>query len=156
MTLIPWRNKFTSGGDISPLGDLGKEMDRMFASLVRNPLENALGTFGMAFPPLDVMESDDEVTVRVEVPGIDPQQLEITATGESLTIAGEKQEQLTEKSDKYFHHVETRAGRFRRTIGLPSGVDSQDVTADYQHGVLTVRLKKKQSPQAVKVQINAG
>lgn len=156
MNLKTWRNKgFGGGGDLAPRTGLSREMDRLFDSFVRGPFESAMSQMGMAYPPLDVIEGDNEVTVRAEVPGIEPADLDVSVTGDVLTISGEKKEHTERKGQHYFH-TETRSGSFRRSISLPSGVDPQNVQADYQQGVLTVRLQKKPSSQPTRVQVNLG
>ena len=149
MNLTLWRNK-GPGGDVAPAG-----FERLFETFLRNPFESAMSQFGMAYPPLDVIEGDSDVTVRVEIPGVDPAQLDVAVTGDELTISGEKKE-ATERKGRYYYHSETRSGAFRRSITLPGGVDSQNVRADYTNGVLTVQLQKKPSSQPKKVQVNAG
>ena len=90
-------------------------------------------------------ESDKEVTVRAELPGIDPKDLEVTVAGNQLVLSGEKKES-SETKEKGIYHSETRYGAFHRTVPLPEGVDTEHVDAQYANGVLTLRLAK--TPQA--------
>jgi HSP20 family protein len=99
-----------------------------------------------------VAESDKEVIVRAEIPGIDPKELDVTVTGNQLVVSGEKKES-TEKKDKGFYHNETRYGSFRRVIPLPEGVDSEHVDAQYANGVLTLKLQKTPAAAAKKIEI---
>jgi HSP20 family protein len=158
MTLIPWRNKQHDGmqTENAPLATLRTEMDRLFDSFVREP-------FGMLdwpafmggekwWPAIDVSESDKEIIVRVEVPGIDPKELDVSVTGDQLVISGEKKE-AAEKKDKGFYHSEARYGSFRRVIPLPEGVDSEHVDAQYANGVLTLILQKIPATAAKKIEI---
>ncbi|HEY4760225.1 MAG TPA: Hsp20/alpha crystallin family protein [Thermoguttaceae bacterium] len=158
MSLIPWRSKQREGipAESSPLAALRTEMDRLFDSFIREP-------FGMLdwpalmggekwWPAIDVAESDKDVTVRVEVPGIDPKELDVTVTGNQLIISGEKKES-TEKKDKGFYHSEARYGSFRRVIPLPEGVDPEKVDANYANGVLTLKLQKTPSATAKRIEI---
>ncbi|MGD0384466.1 MAG: Hsp20/alpha crystallin family protein [Thermoguttaceae bacterium] len=158
MSLIPWRNKLHGGipSESTPLSTLRNEMDRLFDSFVREP-------FGMLdwpafmggekwWPAVDVAESDKEVIVRAEIPGIDPKELDVTVTGNQLVVSGEKKES-TEKKDKGFYHNETRYGSFRRVIPLPEGVDSEHVDAQYANGVLTLKLQKTPAAAAKKIEI---
>jgi HSP20 family protein len=153
MNLIPWRNKQQEGrgGELSPLVALRGEMDRLFESFFREPFGAVdwplLG--GAKFSPaIDVSENDKELTVRAELPGIDPKELEVTVTGNQLVISGEKKEQ-EEEEGKDFHRSETRYGSFRRGVPLPDGVDTENVDAQYANGVLTLRLQKT-APAATK------
>ncbi|MGD0519036.1 MAG: Hsp20/alpha crystallin family protein [Thermoguttaceae bacterium] len=158
MSLIPWRNKLHGGApsESTPLSTLRNEMDRLFDSFVREP-------FGMLdwpafmggekwWPAVDVAEMDKEVTVRAEIPGIDPKELDVTVTGNQLVVSGEKKES-TEKKDKGFYHNEARYGSFRRVIPLPEGVDSEHVDAQYANGVLTLTLQKTPAAAAKKIEI---
>ncbi len=158
MTLIPWRSKQREGvpAESSPLAALRSEMDRLFDSFIREP-------FGMLdwpalmggerwWPAIDVAESDQEVTVLVEVPGIDAKDLDVTVTGNQLVISGEKKES-TEKKDKGFYHSEARYGSFRRAIPLPEGVDSEHVDANYANGILTLKLNKTPAAATKKIEI---
>jgi HSP20 family protein len=155
--LIPWKNK--SGqwpeGRPAPLAEFRTEMNRLFDSFLREPM-GALGeTFaamGRWTPTLDVTENDTTVTVRAELPGVDPNDLDISVTGERLTIAGEKKESI-EKKDQDIYHRESRYGSFSRSVTLPTSIDSQDVKAEYAHGVLTVTLKKTPGATVKKIPV---
>ena len=153
MNLIPWRNKpLESGrGELSPLMGLRNEMDRLFESFFREPfaaLDWPLWGTGKWSPAIDVAESDKELTVRAELPGIDPKDLDVSVTGNQLVLSGEKKES-SEHDGKDFYHSETRYGSFRRTIPLPEGIDTENVDAQYANGVLTLHLKKT-APAATK------
>jgi HSP20 family protein len=146
MGLIPWRNKHRQRGPDqgSPLVTLRNEMDRLFESYVREPLggmEWPLMGQGKWAPAIDVVENDQEVTVRAEMPGIDPKNLDVSVSGNNLVISGEKKES-TEQSGKDFYRSEIRFGSFHRSIPLPEGVDRENVEAQYANGVLTLHLKK--------------
>jgi HSP20 family protein len=158
MSLIPWRTKQHDGmhGEASSLSTLRNEMDRLFDSFVREP-------FGMMdwpafmggdkwWPAIDLSESDKEITVRAEIPGIDPKELDVTVTGDKLIISGEKKE-TCETKEKGFSHSEARYGSFRRVIPLPEGVDSEHVDAQYANGVLTLKLQKTPAAAAKKIEI---
>jgi HSP20 family protein len=159
MSLIPWRNKSkepvrTEG---SPLATLRTEIDRLFDAVSRDPF----GALDWAFaggrgwtPAVDVAENDDELTVRAEIPGVDPKELQVSISGNQLVLAGEKKES-SEKKGKDFYQTESRYGSFRRSIPLPESVDQEKVEADYTNGVLTIRLKKTQAtpPKKVEVQV---
>jgi HSP20 family protein len=158
MSLIPWKNKQHNGNSAepAPLATLRNEMDRLFDSFIREP-------FGMLdwpafmggdkwWPAIDVVESDKDVTIQAEVPGIDPKEIDVTVTGDQLIISGEKKES-SEKKDKGFYHSEARYGAFRRVIPLPPGVDSERVDANYANGVLTLKIQKTPAAAAKKIEI---
>ncbi len=146
MNLIPWRNRAQESGqgELSPMVALRSEMDRLLESFFREPfaaLDWPLWGSEKWSPAVDVAENDKELTVRAELPGIDPKDLEVTVTGNQLVLSGEKKES-SEREAKDFYHSETRYGSFRRTVTLPEGVDTEHVDAQYANGVLTLRLQK--------------
>lgn len=157
MSLIPWKNKSKEPvrADISPLATLRAEIDRLFDALTRDPFGAfdwpVSGTRGWV-PPVDVAESEDEFTVRAEIPGIDPKELQVSISGNQLVLAGEKKES-SEKKGKDYYQTESRYGAFRRCIALPDSVDQEKVEAEYVNGVLTIRLKKLQSAPPKKVEV---
>jgi HSP20 family protein len=158
MSLIPWRNKQHDGmtAESAPLATLRNEMDRLFDSFVREPLGMLDWPAFMGgekwWPAIDIAESDKEITVRAEIPGIDPKELDVTVTGNQLVISGEKKES-SEKKEKGFYHSEARYGSFRRAIPLPEGIDSEHVDANYANGILTLKLQKTPAAAAKKIEI---
>jgi len=157
MSLIPWRGKSKEPvrAETSPLAALRTEMDRLFDSFVRGPfgaLDWAFPLGGGWTPAVDVAENDAEFTVRAEIPGIDPNELEVNITGNQLVLAGEKKES-SEKKGKDFYQSESRYGSFRRAIPLPQSVDPEKVEAEYANGVLTIHLKKTQESPPKKVEV---
>ena len=162
MTLVPWRGKRPEEETddtalSSPLSYFRGEMDRLFERFFG---ESPGMPFGLArtgtgwMPSLDVSETDTDITVRAEVPGLDPKDLEITVSGQVLTIAGEKKEATEEKGENYFHS-ERRFGSFKRSVQLPAPVDTEKVTAEHKNGVIKIQLHKQQSalPKRIPVQI---
>jgi HSP20 family protein len=157
MSLIPWGNRKGAGGELSPLNDLRSEINRVFDSFFREPFGAMTESFGWGqlAPSLNVSETDNEVTVHAELPGVDPKDLDITVTADRITISGEKKETI-EKNEANYHHKEIRSGKFSRTVTLPNGIDTENVAADHKNGVLTVRLKKSQAAAAKKISVNSG
>lgn len=157
MNLIPWRGKQHdgAGGEPSPLVALRHEMDRLFDTFVREPFSTldwpAWSQTAWA-PAVDIVETENDVTVRAEVPGIDPKDLEVRVTGNQLVLSGEKKESTEEKGKNYYHS-ESRYGSFCRNVPLPEGVDTEHVEAEYAHGVLTLRLKKTQAATARRIEV---
>jgi HSP20 family protein len=140
MALISWRGKHDGEhGELMPVVAL----DRLFDTLFREPF-GALDWGNKATgwsPAIDVVEDEKEVTVRAELPGIDPKELDISVVGNELSLRGEKRESC-ETKEKGVYHSETRYGSFHRTIQLPEGVDSENVDAKYSSGILTLRIPK--------------
>ena len=103
-------------------------------------------------PALDVEETDNEVLVRAELPGLRPQDFTVETTRERLIIRGEKGEER-EEHGRGFYRLERRAGSFVRSIALPCEVDPSRTNADYRDGVLRVTLPKTESAKARRVQV---
>ena len=122
------------------------EMSRMFDDMV--------GSSTMDWSPaLDVSETDQAFQVRLEVPGIAPDQIDIQVDGDALVIAGEKKE-CFEESGKGCFHKETRYGQFSRRVSLPEGVDREQISADSSNGVLTITLPKLPQMAPKKITVN--
>jgi len=159
MSFVPWKNKSGQTPESrSPLIEFRSEVNRLFDSFLREPfgsLSDSISSWGRWAPALDISESDTTVIVRAEIPGVDPKDLDITVTGDRLTIAGEKKETV-EKKDRDVFHCESRYGSFSRTVPLPATVDQQAVNAEYTHGVLTVTLKKTPAAAAKKIMVKSG
>ena len=156
MNLIPRRNRGEGQqGELSPMVALRGEMDRLFDTFLREPfgmLDWPLWGSDKWSPAVDVVENDKELTVRAELPGIDPKDLEVNVIGDQIIISGEKKES-TETKEKHRFRSETRYGSFRRVVPLPDGVDTEHVEAEYAHGVLTLRLPKTAPPAGKKIDV---
>jgi len=157
MSLIPWRNKQKGAVQVesSPMGALRTEIDRLFDSFMRDPWAALdlpfAGRRGWS-PSIDVAESEKEFTVRAEIPGIDPKDLEVHIAGNQLVLSGEKKES-TEKEGKDFYQSESRYGSFRRAIPLPQTVDPEKVEAECANGVITIHLPKLQTEPPKRIEI---
>lgn len=111
---------------------------------------------GAFVPPVDVYEDENSIQVRLEVPGIDEKDIDIRLENNLLTIRGERKFEKDEKEEN-FHRVERRYGSFTRSFTLPSTVNPEDVQADYDKGVLKIRLAKRAEakPKQIKVNLNS-
>ena len=150
MSLVRWTGKREDddlGFPESPLGRFRTELDRLFERFFEVPKglarEGLSGLTGWA-PSVDVSESDKAITVRAEIPGVDPSDIEVTLTGQTLTISGEKRESI-ETKDENWHRSERRFGSFTRSVTLPKSVDVKKVSAKHEHGMLIIELNKCQS-----------
>ncbi|MFM2165543.1 MAG: hypothetical protein RL325_1980 [Planctomycetota bacterium] len=103
-------------------------------------------------PPIDIGETDDEVTVRVEVPGVSPRDIDVTIEGTNLSIAGKKDEK-EEFEGENSYRCERRFGAFRRMVELPESIDPDRVNADFADGVVTIRVSKKPGLRARRVEV---
>jgi HSP20 family protein len=100
----------------------------------------------------EVRESDGEIRVRLEVPGMQPEDLEVEVLGRNLRISGEKRQQREADEGRY-HVTECAYGRFERHIPLPVEVDASGTRADYKKGVLTLRLRKASQAKVRRIKI---
>ena len=139
----------------TPLGFFGGEMDRVFEQFFNEGGDVALGASGDWVPPLDVTETDTELTVRVEVPGVEPADLDITIQEQILTLSGQKKEQEDVKEAKVARS-ERRFGSFTRSIQLPTPEDKEQVTAEHKNGVVLISLKKMNSAVPRRIPVQAG
>ena len=107
---------------------------------------------GLSALPLDVSETENEFVVKASLPGIQPDDVQITVHGDTLTIRGESKVE-EEKKGEHWHIRERRSGVFQRSLSLSAPVDSDKAQADFEHGVLTLRLPKSESakPRQIKV-----
>ena len=114
------------------------------------------GRSARTYPLLNMSEDKDHVYVEALAPGVDPATLDISVTGETLSIAGEKQAITADVKPEAFHRNERGAGRFVRTIELPVAVDHDKVTADYRNGILRITLPKSEvaKPKQITVNVN--
>jgi HSP20 family protein len=133
------------------------EMDRLLSrTFGSNMPSTELGAARIDgwIPPIDVSETDDEILVRTELPGIAVRDLEITITGNTLSIAGKKEEkEETEQED--FYRCERRFGGFRRIVELPESVDSERVSAESDNGLVTIHVAKRPGQRAKRVEVKA-
>ncbi len=115
-------------------------MDRLFDEAFTRPWYGDGGnTLGM--PAVDMYQTDDDVIVKATVPGMKPEDIQISVTGDTLTIKGETKEE-TDNKEKAYHIRERRWGSFERTITLPTNVRSDKAQADFENGVLSITLPK--------------
>lgn len=154
--MIPWRKEATSlpirrGRRGISLFDLRNQMNRLFDEFFERPF--ALSPFFDEFdlvgdfsPRIDIAESDKEITISADLPGVEPEDIDIYLEGNTLTISGEKQAEKEEKG-KRFYRLERSYGSFYRTIPLPDEVEEDKIDATFKRGVLKIRLPKTAEAQ---------
>jgi HSP20 family protein len=105
-------------------------------------------------PELDMAETSENIIIKVEIPGLDPKDIDISISGDTLTLKGEKKEEKKE-NDRYYHRVERRYGVFTRSVVLPESVDTENVKAECKNGILEVTLPKveKAKPKKIAVKV---
>ncbi|MFZ0662058.1 MAG: Hsp20/alpha crystallin family protein [Acidobacteriaceae bacterium] len=105
-------------------------------------------------PPVDIYEDDHQIMLKLEVPGMKQEDLDIQIENNNLTVRGERKFEKEEKEEN-FHRIERRYGSFYRAFTIPSTVNADSVKADYDAGVLSIRLEKRPEakPKQIKVQV---
>jgi HSP20 family protein len=131
---------------------MSREMDRL-AGTMWPDVENG----SVLAMPAEVVETDDEIRFDVEMPGFRMDDLEITLENNVLTIAGEKKVEREEgRKDTDYRLFERRYGRYQRSFSLPPTVRGDQCEANYEDGVLSLRLPKSEDAKPRRIQINAG
>lgn len=135
---------------------LREAMDRLFDESFWWPfpgLENREEKrWAALFPKVDVSEKGNEVRLRADIPGIDPEKINIEVTEDSVTISGSVEKSEEEKNENYYR-TERQFGQFSREIILPAKIDPNSVEAKAKNGTLFINLKKQASEQKKKVQV---
>ena len=149
-------NNLTRWEPTSEVVTLRDAMDRLFDDAFTRPLSllrNGGSTWSSL--PIDMYQTNDDDVVKAAVPGFRPDQVQITVTGDVLTIRGEANDE-EEKKDKAWHIREHRLGSFERSVALPVSVISDKATADFENGVLTITLPKAEEvkPKAITIKAN--
>jgi HSP20 family protein len=131
---------------------LRQAMDQLFEeSVVRAPAGASGGT-GLA---LDVAESEGEVRVQATLPGVKPEDIDISVLGDTLRISGEVKAEAQRQGERWLLR-ERRQGRFERAITLPMPIKAEAVTASFDHGILTVTLPKADVARPRQIKVGAG
>jgi len=138
------------------LWDMRREMDRMFSGLTQDVEVPVSG-----YMPADVLETDEELRFTLDVPGFEPDQLNVTVENNVLTVSGERNWEHEEgkkegKKEGEYHLFERRYGRFERSFALPQRVDADKIRADYQNGVLAIALPKIEQARPRRITVKAG
>jgi HSP20 family protein len=141
--------------DLATMQDRMNRMNRLFreAYSPEGP-EEALTTTSFA-PPVDIYEDEHAITLKLEVPGIDENDIDVRVENTTLTVHGERKIEKEEKEEN-FRRVERHYGSFTRSFTLPSSVDSAQVSADYDKGVLKIKLAKKAEAKPKQIKVNVG
>ena len=135
-----------------PVFGLRREIDRLFEDTFGG--ESGRGSLS---PPVDIREDAREIAIEVELPGIKPEDVEVTAENGVLTIRGEKRSTSTENTEGRYHIVERSYGTFARSFQLPTGVDEKGIAAEFNDGLLVVRVPKAALAQPRRIEVrNSG
>ena len=135
-----------------PVTRFRDEMDRLFGNLLGGWAPSILSGDGGWGPALDMRETESEVVVDVEIPGLEPEELDISVTDNTLTVRGERRSEKEEGKGDY-HLSERHYGSFVRSVALPAPVDPDKATASQKSGVVTVTLPKTEKAKAKKIKV---
>ena len=144
--LIPrkWRQEIEQ-----PLTSFQREMNRLVDSFFGGEFPWGDGQWR---PRMDVAETESDIVVKAEVPGLDKDDISLSLQGDILTIRGEKKDERKEEKGSY-RLLERRYGSFQRTVTLPTGVDPEKIEAKFRNGVLTIKMSKTEETRARKIEI---
>jgi HSP20 family protein len=129
-------------------GDMNRLFDRFFEGRAPNDSRRWI-------PPMDLLETEDHLLLRGDLPGLTEDDVDIEIKDNVLTVSGERKTDNEEKSEGYYR-VERAFGSFSRSLTLPHGVDADKVEANFEKGVLEVRIPKPAEAKPTRVQIGKG
>jgi len=129
-------------------------MNRLFHDSFGEGREEALTTTAFA-PPVDVYEDEHNVMLKIEVPGIEEKDIDVRIENNTMTVHGERKFEKDEKEENY-RRVERQYGSFTRTFTLPDTVDTDNVSANYDKGVLKIKLAKKTEAKPKQIKVNVS
>lgn len=129
-----------------------RDIDRLWDSFFEGGLRRRAEGEEEWLPALDLAETDNELVVKAEVPGMDPKDIDISLSDGMLTIKGEKKQEREEKESDY-HLIERSYGAFTRSIHLPKQVQSDKISASYKNGILRITLPKSEEAKKKEIKI---
>ena len=133
---------------------LQDRMNRLVRDSFGEGREEALSTTSFA-PAVDVYEDEHQITLKIEVPGIEEKDIDVRIENNTLTVHGERKFEKEEKEENY-RRIERQYGSFTRSFTLPTTVDPEKVSANYDKGVLKVSLAKKAEAKPKQIKVNVG
>jgi HSP20 family protein len=136
------------------LAQLQDRVNRLFQESAAPSGEEAFTTTSFV-PPVDIYENEHNIVLKLELPGVDQKDLDIRIENNTITVRGERKFEKETKEENY-HRVERRYGSFQRSFGLPNTVNPEQVTADYNNGILTVTLAKRAEAKPKQIKVNVG
>jgi HSP20 family protein len=148
MALIRW-------DPIRDLDSLQSDMNRLFDRFFEGGRGANGGAVRRWIPAMDLVESEDHLVLRADLPGMKEDDVDIEIKDGVLTISGERKSEHEEKGEG-FHRVERAFGRFSRSLSLPDGVDAKKVAASFKDGVLEVKVPKPEDTKPTRVAIGEG
>jgi len=155
--LMPWKRGARDGGALQPVSRMRNDWDRLFDRMLDDFWAGPMTAFagGNGNLLMDLTETDDEIVVTAELPGVSPDDVEVHLNGDVLTVSGEKRsEEKHEQGSR--HYTERSYGSFERTITLPTPVDPEKVKAESKNGVVTIKLRKAEDSRSRRIQVQKG
>lgn len=137
-----------------PFRELVGLQDRLFQGWTAQSGKEQL-TSGTFVPPVDVYEDEHSLVLKLEVPGVNEEDLNVSVENNVLTIKGERKFEKEEKEEN-FQRIERRFGTFTRTFRLPATVDAEHTAADYDKGILKITLSKRAEAKPKQIKVGAG
>jgi HSP20 family protein len=137
----------------SDLGNLRNAVDQVFGDFMGRT--GATQSYPGVFPSLNITESEDNLCVKAELPGVDPKEIDISATADSITLRGERKVPPVSEEVNY-HQREREFGTFRRVINLPIKINTDKINASYKNGILTVILPKAEEVKPKQITIKTS
>jgi HSP20 family protein len=131
------------------------ELNRLFGRTFTGPEAMRPAASGQWVPAMDVFETQDKIVATLELPGIEPKEVEVAVEDSTLTVSGSR-EFSSETDEGNYHRVERRYGSFARSISLPPTVDTEKVGARFDKGVLTIEVPKVEKAKAKRIEIEAA
>jgi HSP20 family protein len=119
------------------------------------PSEDELTTTGNFVPAVDVYEDEHKIVLKLEIPGVSQDDVDIRLENNTLTVRGERKFEKEEKEEN-FHRIERRYGSFSRSFTLPNSVDTENIRANYEQGVLNIELSKRAEAKPKQIKVNAA
>jgi HSP20 family protein len=148
---------FPAGRELDPFRGFRTQLDSLFEDWFGRNIGGTLA------PRINVSETSKDMTVTVELPGVEEKDIDVSLSGNQLTVKGEKRSEQEEKKDeqgRVFHRIERSYGAFQRTMAVPFEVAPDKVSAGFKDGVLTINLPKPESateePKSSRIEVKRG
>jgi HSP20 family protein len=147
-------------GDSGSLANLHQQIDHLFDQAFRgygfpSLFENEFGSTGLFKPDLDIAENRDHYTIRVEMPGVSKDDVNVEVNGDALSISGEKKAEKTDEQESW-HYVERSFGSFQRVLAIPEDADADKIDAGFRDGVLTITLPRRADAESTRRKITVN
>ena len=154
-SLIPVGRQRNVARPDNPFVSLQNEIDRLFENFTAGFPTLGNGMANVSLPTMDVAETDKEIEITAELPGLEQKDVQINVSDNVLTIRGEKKAEKEQK-DKNYRLVERSYGSFERSLELPEGVNAESIKASIDKGVLKVVVPKPAPAQVKKIEVKSA